>query len=265
MSIQTGQNVYYHPGVKRVVEVSPHAKQITLHDQRFYQRDIGVYYPSVTTVLSYFPKNKFFETWIKDVGHNADIIMRRAGDEGTQVHKGVETFLAGGELRWIDEGGFVNYPTEVWRMINKFADFWNTFKPKLIASECFLFSDTYKYAGTGDIVCEIDKENWLLDIKTSNSLHKAYDLQTAAYAQAWNETHNVNITRRGILWLKSSKRGPDKYGKKVQGDGWELRESDRTFEHDFELFQLAYKLYELENSEDKPVIETLPNIIKLGD
>ena len=263
MSIQTGQNAYFHPGVRRVVEISPHAKQITLHDQRYYRRDIGVYYPSVTYVLSYFPKNKFFESWMKDVGHNADIIMRRAAEEGTQVHKGIETILNGEELTWIEENGYVNYPTDVWKMIAKFADFWSTHNPTLIASECHLFSDTYKFAGTGDIVCTINDENWLIDIKTSNSIHKSFDLQTAAYATAWNETHNVPIHRRGILWLKSTKRGPDKQGKKIQGDGWELRESEKSLEEDFELFNIAYKLFLLENVDTQPAIEQLPNIIKL--
>lgn len=263
MSIQKGQNAYYHPAVRRVVEVSPHAKQITLHDQRFYQRDVGVFYPSVTYVLSYFPKNKFFESWMKDVGHNADVIMRRAADEGTQVHNAIERYLSGEEIKWIDDNGHINYQTDVWRMIGKFADFWNTHKPTLIASECHLFSDAYKFAGTGDIVCQIGEENWLIDIKTSNSLHRSYDLQTAAYATAWNETHNVEIHRRGILWLKSTKRGPDKQGKKLQGDGWELKESGKTLAEDFELFKLAYKLFELENEELVPATELLPNVIKL--
>lgn len=263
MIIQTGQNAYSHPDVKRLVEISEHAQQITLHDQRFYRRDVDVYYPSVTSILSYFPKNKFFETWIKDVGHNIDIIMRRAGEEGTQVHKAAEALLAGEEVTWIEENGYVNYPTEVWRMINKFTDFWNTYKPELLASECHLFSDIYRYAGTGDIVCRIQDEVWLLDIKTSNSIHRSFDLQTAAYAIAWNETHNIQIQKRGIVWLKSAKRGPDKSGKKIQGEGWEIRESERTLEEDFELFKIAYKLYELENNDPQPTIEVLPKSIKL--
>jgi len=263
MSIQKGQNAYFHPSVRRVVEISSYAKQITLYDSRYYQRDKELFYPSVTYVLSYFPKNKFFETWMKDVGHNADIIMRKAGDEGTQVHNAIERILAGEEVRWIEESGSVNYSTEVWKMIVKFVDFWQTHKPTLLASECHLFSDQYKFAGTGDIVCKINDETWLIDIKTSNSLHRSYDLQTSAYAVAWNETHNVEIQRRGILWLKSSKRGPDKQNKRIQGDGWELKESGNTVEEDFELFKLAYKLFELENPDLVPATELLPNIIKL--
>lgn len=261
--IQKGQNAYFNSNIRRIVEISEHARQITLKDQRYYQRDIGLFYPSVTFILSYFPKNKFFESWLKDVGHNSDLIMRRAGEEGTMVHNGIERFLRGDQLQWVEVDGGINYPTEVWRMILKFADFWNTYKPNLHASECHLFSDVHKFAGTGDIVCEINGEHWLIDIKTSNSLHRSYDLQTAAYATAWEETHNTKIHRRGILWLKSSKRGVDKSGKKIQGDGWELKESGKTTEEDFELFKLAYKLFELENETLLPDTEILPNIVKI--
>ena len=131
-------------------------------------RSEDVYYPSVTYVLSYFPKDRFFESWIKDVGHNSDIIMRRAGDEGTQVHNAIEDYLKGEEIVWIDDNGNTKYNLEVWKMILKFADFWETHKPELIESEVHLFSDELKIAGTGDLIVKIADELWLLDIKTSN-------------------------------------------------------------------------------------------------
>jgi len=58
-------------------------QQINFLDNRVYKRREDTYYPSVTTILQYMPKNRFFETWLKDVGHNSDIIMQKAGKEGT--------------------------------------------------------------------------------------------------------------------------------------------------------------------------------------
>ena len=263
MDIKKAENAYFHPTIKRLVQISEHAKQITLQDQRYYQRDLGVFYPSVTHVLSYFPKSKFFESWTRDVGHNIDIILRKAGEEGTMVHQAIDTILRGGEVVWLEESGHVNYPTDVWRMIVKFADFWEKHKPVLIASECHLFSDEHKFAGTGDIICEIKGDIWLIDTKSSNALHKSFELQTAAYAVAWNETHNVKIDKRGILWLKSKTRGENKVGNLIQGDGWILKESSKSLEEDFELFKLAYRLFELENGEKVPMTEILPTVIKL--
>ena len=91
--------------VKRLIHPDSTARQITLQDSRFYQRKEGIFYPSVTTVLSYYPKDKFFETWLKEVGSNADVIMRRAGEEGTQVHTAIEAYLKGEEVNWLNEWG----------------------------------------------------------------------------------------------------------------------------------------------------------------
>ena len=73
--IQKGQNVLSEHTKKRL-DFKPELKQINFLDRRVYQRSEGVYYPSVTSILQYMPKNKFFESWLKDVGHNSDIIMR---------------------------------------------------------------------------------------------------------------------------------------------------------------------------------------------
>jgi hypothetical protein len=49
---------------KRILEVSSDAKQITMPDSRYYQRN-GDYYPSITYVLGSYPKGKYFEDWLK--------------------------------------------------------------------------------------------------------------------------------------------------------------------------------------------------------
>ena len=67
-------------------------KQITLPDQRYYRRN-GKYYPSITYVLSSFPKGKFYETWLKDHGHTSEYIAKQSASEGTQVHKLIEDYL----------------------------------------------------------------------------------------------------------------------------------------------------------------------------
>ena len=135
-------------------------KQVNFLDRRVYQRAEGVFYPSVTTILQYMPKAKFFETWIKDVGHNADIIMRKAGDEGTQTHNAIEDLLLGNEVTWMDDFGNARYNETVWGMIVKFEQFWDMAKPELISTEEFTFSDTHKYAGTADLVVKINGEVW---------------------------------------------------------------------------------------------------------
>ena len=237
-------------------------EQITFLDRRVYKKEEGVYYPSVTTVLQYMPKNKFFDNWLKDVGHNADLIMRKAANEGTAVHEAVEDLIAGREITWMDDFGNAKYNLVVWQMILRAAEFFQKHKPTVIAAEEFTFSDKYKYAGTADLIVEMDSERWLLDVKTSNNLHRSYDLQLAAYAKAWEEMFGQKIDRTGILWLKSSKRGPSKKEGVYQGKGWEVKQIDKIDEN-FALFQTIYDLYKLDNPVTEPIYNSYPTKVKL--
>jgi hypothetical protein len=255
-----GLNVIRDPKIKRIVEYSADSKQITVLDQRFYRRD-GLYYPSVSSILNYFPKNRFFHDWLKDVGHNAEIIVNKAAAEGTQVHNAIEDFLNGNEIKWLDEYGTIKYSLDVWKMILKFADFWNKHKPELIATEYHLFSDKHKYAGTADLVVKIKNKLWLLDIKTSNSLHTSYDLQLASYAMAWNENHTEPIEETGILWLKASTRTEGK-GDTIQGKGWQLKQIG-DISKNFNMFLKIYDIHNLENPDSKPITELLPTSVKI--
>jgi hypothetical protein len=60
----------------RILEVSEDAKQITMPDSRYYRRN-GKYYPSITYVLSAYPKGKFFEDWLKKVGYSSEFIVKK--------------------------------------------------------------------------------------------------------------------------------------------------------------------------------------------
>jgi hypothetical protein len=212
-------------------------EQITFLDRRVYKKEEGVYYPSVTTVLQYMPKNKFFDNWLKDVGHNADLIMRKAAQEGTAVHEAVEDLIAGKEITWIDDFGNAKYNLTVWNMILKAAEFFKKHKPTIIAAEEFTFSDKYEYAGTADLIVEMDGERWLLDVKTSNN-------------------------RTGILWLKSSKRSESKKEGVYQGKGWEVKQID-DIDENFELFKTIYSLYKLDNPTTEPIYNSYPTKVKL--
>jgi ATP-dependent exoDNAse (exonuclease V) beta subunit len=259
--IEQNTNVYIKQ-VTRILEINEKLKQVNFLDTRFYKRN-EEYYPSITSILQYFPKGKFFETWLKDVGHNADYIVQKAAKEGTLTHEAIEQYLEGKEVTWLDDYGNAKYSLDVWRMILKFVEFWEREKPTLIYSEIHLFSDTYKIAGTCDLVILLRNKIWLLDIKTSNSLHTSQELQLAAYVTCWNETFEEKIENAGIIWLKSAKRGPDKSNKNIQGKGWEIKESSRSLEENWGLFDKIHDLYKLENPNDKPMLDSFPLSVHL--
>jgi len=259
--IRQGTNIL-NENSKNRLDFKPELKQINFLDRRVYKRDEGVYYPSVTTILQYMPKNKFFDNWLKDVGHNADLIMRKAGKEGTQVHEAAEALVLGKEVNWMDDYGNAKYSQIVWEMILKFYDFWSKHKPKLISTEEFVFSDEHKYAGTADLLVEMDGETWLLDLKTSNNLHRSYNLQLAAYAKAIEETKGIKIDRTGIIWLKASTRSVSTKKGVYQGKGWQIKTVDKI-DYNFDLFKTIYKLYLLENPNTEPIYKSYPTTLKL--
>ena len=181
----------------RLLEISDDHKQITLPDGRYYRRN-GEYYPSVTYVLSHYPKGKFFEDWLKKVGYSADYIVKKASEEGTQVHEMIEAYLNGEEMKFLEHGRPM-YDPNIWQMFLRFVDFWEEYKPILIEAEVHLFSDELKIAGTCDMVCEINGELWIVDFKTSNHLQTTYDLQTAIYAKCFEECYGKKVNRTGVL------------------------------------------------------------------
>jgi len=239
----------------RILEISEDAKQITLPDARYYRRN-GKYYPSITYVLSCYPKGKHFQDWLKKVGYSADWIVKKAAEEGTQVHEMIEDYLNGKELNFLQHG-IPMYNPDVWQMFLKFVDFWEEYTPTLIEAEVHLFSDEIKVAGTCDLVCEIEVEGktemWIIDFKTSNNLQVTHDLQGAIYAKCYEECYGKTVDRVGVLWLKSKSRGKDKEGKRLKGKGWEMHESKRTQDENIDIFETVKKLFDLEFPRHSPI------------
>jgi ATP-dependent exoDNAse (exonuclease V) beta subunit len=252
-------NKLFKTQYNRVLEISEDSQQITLPDSRYYRRN-GEYYPSITYVLQYYPKGKHFEDWLKQVGNSADQIAKKSADEGTQVHQMCEDYLNGIELNFLSSSGNPQYDVNIWQMFLKFVEFWENHNPKLIETEVHLFSDELKVAGTCDLVVEIEDELWILDIKTSNHLHTAYDFQTAVYGKCYEECFEKQVSHRGILWLKSAKRKPSKG--KLQGKGWEVVESSRTYEEDLNLFKTVKTIFDLENPNHSPSFTEFKTTIK---
>ena len=232
--------------------------QITTNDSRFYD-DGNKTYPSVTYVLSYFPKGKNFEDWLKKVGYASDFIAKKAADEGTLVHSLAESYLKGEKIDLMEDGN-PKYDIKIWKMFLRFVNFWETSGAELIETEVFLYSDKLNIAGTCDLVCKIDDKICVIDIKTSNHLQITYDLQSAVYARCFEECYEQKVDKVGILWLKSPKRSY-KEGK-LQGRGWEVYESKRSMDENLEIFSHVRALFDLENPFLKPISEKWPTSVR---
>jgi len=200
--------------------------------------------PSVTTILSVYPKGTGFDRWLGESSSYDEAIAKRdaAGDRGALVHEAIAALVAGNNLTVLpatnDRTGLVSLGTEreswtlynsdprVAKFIQGFVNWWESCKPEPIAVEVFLAGDGY--AGTCDFQGRVDGEPWLIDWKTSARVYASHHLQTAAYAAAAPETK----WRRGILHLKTSTK-----------KGFQLVESDGDWLADWNAFLACKTIY----------------------
>lgn len=234
-------------------------EQIDWLDERFYTLDGESFFPSVTHILDCYPKGFGFQQWLKDLGNNSDQVRDRAASIGSKIHNAINILLKGEQITWDDKV----FNLEEWQYVLRFADFWQRYKPELISTEESLISPELGFAGTIDLVCRINGQVWLIDLKTSNYLNNSYELQVAAYRKLWDGLSDDKIQRSGIFWFKALTRGEDKAGKSIQGEGWQLKEYESDPAHAYRLFEATFDIWKNENPNPKPKNRVYPAKVKL--
>lgn len=228
------------------------ANQLTFLDGRFYRSETGVVFPSVTTYLEAYPKTAQFYEWLKKQGEQADEIRDAAGDRGSNVHKLTEDYDNGLEVSLVDENGYIAYKMAEWAMFERYVEFRTRYDMSIVHNELNLVCDKVRAGGTIDRVIEINGRTLVVDIKTSNSLHKQYWLQLAAYKNML--THKGIFTDGiAILWLNAKTRTDGKAGA-IQGRGWKMCiETDAiAIDKYFKQFRCVQELWWAENEDVKP-------------
>jgi hypothetical protein len=129
--------------------------------------------------------------------------MTSAGNRGTDIHQIAERILEGvAPDSWEGQlyGKFGQY------VQNFLADF----EVVPIGWERTVVNITDGYAGSYDLLCEIDGETWLLDWKTSKGVYGKFGVQLAAYAKCQyqiidNELVAMpQVDRLGVVHLSES-------------------------------------------------------------
>ena len=81
-------------------------------------------------------------------------------------------------------------------------EWWDEYKPEVVASEVKTYHKLMRYGGTLDLLAFIDGELTLIDFKTTYRLmEKTCGVQLEAYAQAL-ASHGITVERKHILHLK---------------------------------------------------------------
>jgi hypothetical protein len=127
-----------------------------------------------------------------------------AAVRGTDVHKLAQRLAAGEEVDVVDE--YVGH-------VDAYLRFVEEWRPRELLVEAPVFSRTYQYGGTLDLIADLgDDQRWLLDWKTSKSEPwPEAALQLAAYRYAdfaLVDDEEVlladyRIERTGIVWLRA--------------------------------------------------------------
>lgn len=237
--------------------------QVTTVDERWYAEPSENpktklpeyrYVPSVTWICSYYPKGKGFWKWLADKGWDeSERIKAEAGDKGSKVHKAIETLLSGETIEI--SSGFVNPSTgeleeltvEEYEAVLSFEEWYKATNPKILKTEISLFGK--EYAGTIDLVAEINGEIWIIDLKTSQYVWASYELQVSAYRKLLEETEGIKATKLAILQI-GYQRNKDRY-------------KFNEVEDKYSVFRATMEVWKNETEGEKPLQRDYPVSISL--
>lgn len=223
------------------------------------------WYPRVTSIVSIKAKPALYRYYatMPNFSH-AERIKNKSAEEGTLIHEALQSVLTGKD-----------YPSspETDAAVKAFLEFNETTRIEISPEwvERRLVNDKERYSGTIDAVASIGGKVGVLDIKTSQSIYRDYNLQTSAYLPPiktllpqietrWilrvDLTQNCNKcgSRRRVKGGKESIRlnYKDSYSKECFHSWSELRGNVELreltdFEADFEAFLGAKRLWEWEH------------------
>ena len=154
---------------------------------RFYVTPEGKRYPSVTTVLGKMTDKSALEAWKKRVGEDeAARVSARASTRGTKVHTMCENYVLGHDVDMSMPHNIMIF-NQIKKVLDEKVDM-------VRATECTLFSDHLKLAGSCDLIADYDGRLSIIDYKTSAKLKRkdwieGYFLQASLYSyMLWEMT-----------------------------------------------------------------------------
>jgi hypothetical protein len=166
-------------------------------------------YKRVTNVDTWNYRKSLEENWA-NILKEAKVAHRKkketAGTWGTEVHAEIERFILNTMAN--------KMPTPMYEdRINHFITWATENKVKFLEAEKSVYSKSLFLGGIVDIICEIDGEMWLADIKTGSGIYPEHFAQMAGYELMLNEMGYGPI--KGHIVLNLSKDGKFKEKRSV--------------------------------------------------
>ncbi|MBI2024545.1 MAG: hypothetical protein HYT03_00420 [Candidatus Harrisonbacteria bacterium] len=226
----------------------------------------GTWYPRVTKIIEIKSKPALLYYYAQAASYaEATKQTKQSAAEGTLVHETIEKIMVG-ENPPID--------ATIAPAVNACVDFLqkNNIQVDAANVERRIMNPEHKYAGTIDALALIGGKFGVLDIKTSQSIYRDYNLQTSAYMDALiRDPLLAGLSTRWILRIDQIKnclrcaatlrpkggrekiRAPKSGSCPEGGHTWselrgviELKESP-YWQEDFKAFLAAKRLWEWEN------------------
>lgn len=148
----------------------------------------GIWYPRVTSIVSIKAKPALYKYYagLPDF-KTGEAIKAKSAEEGTLIHETIEAILREQP---------VVIPEQIRPAITAFQEFYGSHNISVHKIEERVVSKKHWYAGTMDVLAEVDGKLGVLDIKTSYSIFRDFNIQTSAYAEALKEIPTLpNLTR----------------------------------------------------------------------
>lgn len=198
----------------------------------------GSWYPRVTSILSIKAKEALYRYYASLPSWGAaEAIKNRSADEGTLVHSIVEAIL---------KKEHMPIPESIRPSIDAFLEFSRNNDIVPLKIEERIVSRTHRYAGTIDVLAEVNGTVGVLDIKTSQAVYRDYGLQTAAYIQALREDTNIPPLTSWVLRLDQAQKCLQcGAARRVKGGKEKIRGATWGCPHQWSEVQGEYELKEL--------------------
>jgi hypothetical protein len=141
----------------------------------------------------------------------------KAAKRGTEVH---------GLADQLNRGHQVDVPDDLAGHVESYLRFLTEWNPTVLHSEAVLFSRTYRYGGTLDLIADMDGQRYLCDVKTSRSgVYGETGLQLAAYRYAdflldddGEQIPLPEVDATAVIWVRGDgydvvpvEAGPDQF------------------------------------------------------
>jgi hypothetical protein len=137
----------------------------------------GIWYPRVTSIVGIKAKPAlyYFYAEMKNFKQGEEV-KKQSAEEGTLLHETVESILIGKEVE-IDPS--IKPAVEAFKELSEEKNI--QVDPDWVEHRVVNYDE--RYAGTIDALALIDGKFGVLDIKTSQSIYRDYNLQTSAYME----------------------------------------------------------------------------------